>query len=130
MDKMNPVEKGRKGEDIAAQYLINKGFSILERNFKRKGGEIDIIALKGELLLFVEVKTCYSPDSFDPAEWVDPAKQKRIIQTALRYSLENQIENCSFRFDVITLGKRGGLFNLNHYEGAFSPGLSQDDDHS
>ncbi|MDR0947229.1 MAG: YraN family protein [Ruminococcus sp.] len=104
MDNYNK-SLGKLGEDIVAQMLIKKGCKIIDRNFKRGGGEIDIIAEKGETVIFVEVKT-RSPEAVEKygegVTAISPTKMKRIIKTASKWMY---IKNCELqaRFDIAEL---------------------------
>jgi len=111
---------GNNGEDRATNYLLEHGFAILKRNFRTKSGEIDIIALSGELLVFVEVKTLPS-GNFDTLEAeLGKIKQKRIIETAKYFLLNNrQYNNNIIRFDVVVVDMPG-LDPIYHIENAFS----------
>ncbi len=109
---------GNSGEDFAADYLKNKKYKILERNFSSKCGEIDIIAYQNNYYVFVEVKT-RSKNSFGaPSEAVDYYKRQRIIKTSMLY-LGNKFNNSNIRYDVIEVYNNDGVFDLNHIENAF-----------
>lgn len=112
------IEKGLKGENIACEYIIDRGYQILERNFRLKTGEIDIIAKKGDLLVIIEVKTRSNINYGYPYESVNRKKQIKIINTALYYVKLYGLKNTQLRFDVIEvyLGKEN---KVNHYENAF-----------
>jgi len=86
---MNTRKIGNKAEDRACEYLQNKGYEIIERNFYSKFGEIDIIAYKDGVFHFVEVK---SGTSFEPVYNITPAKIKRIVKTAQYYIKLNKID--------------------------------------
>ena len=92
-------DRGQIGEQAVAEELIRKGYKILEQNWHSRYGEIDIIAEKGEILAFVEVKARNPRSKGTPAEAVTPAKRKKIIQTALLYIQEtgSQLQP---RFDI------------------------------
>ena len=91
---------GDFGEDIASKYLEKKGYQILERNFLKSFGEIDIIAIKDDILTFVEVKTRKN-DNFKPASLdVDYYKQERIKKTAQAYLIEKDLDDFLISFDV------------------------------
>ena len=91
---------GDFGEDIASKYLVKKGYQILERNFLKAYGEIDIICIKDDILTFVEVKTRKN-DEFKPASLdVDFNKQERIKKTAQAYIMENDLGEFLISFDV------------------------------
>ncbi|WP_074017462.1 YraN family protein [Anaeromassilibacillus senegalensis] len=112
---------GRDAEDRAAAYLEAKGFRILERNYHSRFGEIDIIAEDGRYIVFAEVKG-RTPSAYAcPAEAVTPAKQRKIIYTALMY-LQARPTDLQPRFDVIGIlaGEPEPL--LEHLENAFSGG--------
>lgn len=106
---------GHKGEVKAVEFLKEKGYKILEQNFKTHIGEIDIIAKTGEVIVFVEVKT-RSDDSFgSPAEAVNTEKQRKYTLLANEYLIRNNLNDNQCRFDVIEIenGK------INHIEDAF-----------
>ncbi len=111
---------GTKGEKIAEEFLKNKGFQIIEKNYKNKYGEIDIIAKQEEELIFVEVRTKSSAQFSDPETWVDFKKQNKLIRMANLYISEKDITNTNCRFDVIgiTLTKNNNK-NITHIENAF-----------
>ena len=111
---------GTKGEKIAEEFLKNKGFQIIEKNYKNKYGEIDIIAKQEEELIFVEVRTISSAQFSDPETWVDLKKQNKLIRMANLYISEKDITNTNCRFDVIgiTLTK-SNKENIVHIENAF-----------
>lgn len=96
---------GNWGEDLAARYLCRRGYKVLERNFRSRLGEIDIIAKEGGDLVFVEVKTKSSFAFGLPEERVDKRKQRKLIKTAEYYLVENEIGECSWRIDVIAIHK-------------------------
>lgn len=91
---------GRNGEQVAALFLMKKGYDIEIMNYRSRFGEIDIIATNEEYLLFVEVKTRSKGAIARPAESVTKSKQQKIIATALRYLQFNET-NLQPRFDVI-----------------------------
>ncbi len=100
----NKSTLGRKMEEKAAYYLADKGFQILEHNFKCNLGEIDLIAEERGCLVFVEVKYRSSSGQGDPSESVDINKQKRISKASDYYRLINQIpENMPVRYDAIAM---------------------------
>lgn len=116
MGKKQETEKqriGRIGEDTACKFLMKRGFSIIERNYWKKWGEIDIIAQKAKKLHFVEVKTVTREnlaeevtreiDSYQPEENVHPAKLKRLGRTIQTYLLEKDLEDGEWQFDVLAV---------------------------
>lgn len=111
---------GKMGEDLACQYLKNKGYLILERNYRSSYGEIDIIAQKGEFLSFVEVKLRDVNCGYQPQEAVTKEKQKRILKTALVYLQENP-SALQPRFDVIGIICKENRAFAQFFENAFRP---------
>lgn len=112
---MNKRVFGQEGESAARSYLVSKGAKILEMNFRRPSGEIDIIAKHKKTILFVEVKRRSSLRFGRPAEAVNPAKQTHILRTAMMYLQENSLEDVPIRFDIIEILPDG----VNHIENAF-----------
>ena len=98
---------GRKGEELAARHLLSKGYTILERNFKIQGGEVDIIAEKDGEIIFVEVKTRSSEDFMPAIEAVDYHKRKRLRRAAEVYLLAKGYQAKPCRFDVIAIVLQG-----------------------
>lgn len=92
---------GAEGESLAEKYLIQKGYKIIQKNYRTKLGEIDLIAKDGETLCFVEVKTRKDVEQGDPLEAVTPSKQNKISRTALRYLQETDNLESDARFDVL-----------------------------
>lgn len=112
---MNKRKNGAQGEAEARAYLEKKGAKILEMNWRRPTGEIDIIARLGGTLLFVEVKRRATLRFGRPAEAVDRAKQAHILRTAAFYLQEHRLEDAPLRFDVIEVLPDG----IRHIEAAF-----------
>ena len=102
------LNKGKKAEEVATNYLINKGFTILKRNFYFKGGEIDIIATRDNVIHFIEVK---SGNNFEPIYNITPKKLKRIINGAYIYLKQNRL-NLPFCIDAIIVKKE----SIEHIE--------------
>lgn len=92
---------GKLGENFAAEYLRKKGYKILQRNFHTKFGEIDIIALDGKTLVFIEVKTRWSKEFGYPEESVTPKKIRHLIKAAWYYKLMNPQTPELMRIDVV-----------------------------
>jgi len=121
----DPHDLGRLGELAALSHLVDKGYRILERNYRFRRNEIDIIALHDRTLCFIEVKTRASCSMGHPLEAVTPEKQKEIIRAATAYlaSLKGPEPDC--RFDVIGIVARklhnGRLvdYNIDHVADAF-----------
>jgi putative endonuclease len=112
---------GKAGEDAAEVYLENKGYKILARNFKCKGGEIDIIAKDKKELVFVEVKLKKGYAFGSPEEMVHNIKQHRLLRLAQWYMLENNIdpEAQNWRIDVVGVSfDRCKNRHISHIENA------------
>ncbi len=96
-------EKGRHGEDLAAQYLARQGYRIIQKNFRAPCGEIDIIAEDKGVWVFVEVKTRTGLGFGPPAESVTYRKRQQISKTALVYLSQQRLLNAPARFDVVAV---------------------------
>lgn len=110
---------GKYGEDLAAEFLQKHDYDILERNFRWARGEIDIIAQKNDVLVFVEVKTAQTNSFGSPETWVNERKQRQIGSVAERYLQVNEIIDIDCRFDVIAVTVDGTNWKINHIENAF-----------
>ncbi|MBT1070276.1 YraN family protein [Pelotalea chapellei] len=113
---------GILGEEIAANFLIARGHGILERNFRCKGGEVDIIAREAGTgcLLFVEVKTRRDLSYGVPQLAVNAFKQRQISKAALTWLTKKRLHDCNARFDVIAiLLSADGLHKVEHITNAF-----------
>ena len=110
---------GLEGEKEAARYLEEKGYEILKNNYRTSGVEIDLIAKKGSILCFVEVKTRSSKCYGFPEEFVDSWKIKRIIKGATVFSNKKEYRDLNIRFDVVSVLYDGKTFKIDHLEGAF-----------
>lgn len=100
MPDTSRISKGRRGENIAAEYLVRQGFVLLERNYRRLGCEVDIIAMDGGTTVFIEVKARSSRNMGLGREAVTYAKQRNIIKAASVYLTENGLWDATVRFDV------------------------------
>ena len=117
---MSTKTVGDRGEALAADYLEQKGLSILERKYRTPVGEIDLIAREGRTLVFVEVKTRKGMRYGRPAAAVGREKQRRIVRAALWYTIRKQGEMPPCRFDVVEIyAPSGGSWSVQHIEGAF-----------
>ncbi len=115
--------RGSEGEAIAARFLETRDFRILERNYRRRGGEVDLVAEDGDALVFIEVKSGQSESNFGgPLGRVTPEKRRRLVRTAERYLADHPREGGDVRFDVVTVVfRRGGSFRIRHLADAFRP---------
>lgn len=115
-------ELGAWGEEQAARYLKRKGYTIVDRNFRCRQGELDLVARRGEILAFVEVKLRRNADFAEAREFVGYAKQRRILKAA---ALWLSVHGCELqpRFDVIEIyapeGEKSRFLRINHLEDAF-----------
>jgi len=114
-------DMGRKGEEIAKFYLIDKGFIILDLNWHHGHKEIDIVAKQGNEIVVVEVKTRAENYAEEPWEAVTSSKIRNIVEVAESWLKVNQVD-LETRFDVISiLLKKDGTHTVEHFESAFIP---------
>ena len=112
---------GRWGEDTAVEYLVNKGYRVLARNVRSAHGEIDIVASKDDLLVFVEVKARRSHAFAFPEDSVTLRKQKYLLSAAEEYLKTHPQGGESWQFDVIAVeGIPGGKASIEHFENVIS----------
>ncbi len=120
---MNLLNKsiGNFGEDLAEEYLRKSGYEIIERNFKCKIGELDIIGKDDKYIVFIEVKARYNNFYGAPCEAVTHGKQFKIYKTAQYYIMIKKLYNRNFRFDVIEiiLSKIDNNHNIRLIKNAF-----------
>ena len=105
---------GKLGEDLVEKYLIDKNYKIIERNFRCKQGEIDIIAKEDDEIVFIEVKTRSNVACGRPSEAVNQVKQKHIKKATKYYIYLNKLENHYIRIDVIEVYLKNNKFYINH----------------
>lgn len=125
---MDSKEMGKLGEDIAAKYLQNKGYQILERNFPRKvsrflKSEIDVIVKKGDIISFVEVKTSKENPSFFPEEKVNFKKKRKLIRSAESWLLKRKIPlDSKWQIDIIAIeiDLQSKKPKISHFENVLS----------
>lgn len=112
--------QGDAAEERACRHLDRSGFTIAERNYRTKAGEIDIVARKGDVLVFVEVRSREIPDFGTPEDSITPAKRRRIVAAARQYL--SKVPPSSWRearFDVIAIEGSGEAAVLTHFPAAF-----------
>lgn len=115
-------ELGKTGENIAAVYLEKEGYLVLEKNWRHRRAEIDLIAKQGDVLVFVEVKTRSSAGLNRPEDAVTKDKQALLTDAASVY-MEELGHEWEIRFDIIAIIYFSNTsFDLKHYEDAFFPG--------
>ncbi|MEL6140005.1 MAG: YraN family protein [Bacteroidota bacterium] len=123
MQKTPAQATGQLGEEYAVRYLKNLGWTVLERNWRRRKAEIDIIARSGDILVFIEVKTRTSRLFGEPSSFVGP-RQIELISAAASAYMESINHDWEIRFDIISiLIEETGDYQLEHIEDAFFPGL-------
>src|SRR5262249_9204570 len=117
-----PKPLGRRGEDAAARYLKRLGYVIVARGHRDNIAEIDLVAVDGRTVVFIEVKTRTTHDAGHPADAVDNVKQRRLTRLALSYMKRHDLLDCKARFDVIaiTWPDRGRPV-IEHFKNAFEP---------
>jgi putative endonuclease len=119
---------GKIGEEIAVKFLKEKGYQILDRNYKfqipgdLQRGEIDIVAKKGDTICFVEVKTLKDPKiEIFPEDKINFSKKRKLIATAESWLIKNKIPlDSKWQIDVISVEIKGGKTKISHFENAIS----------
>ena len=109
---------GKKGEQLAVDYLINEGYKILGRNWRFQKAEIDIIAQKENILASVEVKTRSTNDFGNPQDFVNPKKIKLLVMAMNEYVIKHDLD-VEVRFDIIAITKNKSDFDIEHLKDAF-----------
>lgn len=110
---------GRSGEDLAAALYRRRGFRVIDRNYRCPAGEIDLVARRGDLLVFCEVKTRRSSYWGQPSEAVDLRKQARYRRLAASWLRDHRIRRVDIRFDVVSVIVRDGRPEATLIEDAF-----------
>lgn len=116
-----PRSLGQRGEDAAARFLRRLGYRIVDRGRRSKRGELDLVAVDRETIVFVEVKTRTTAEAGDPSEAVNADKQRRLTRLALGWLKQHGLMEQPARFDVVAItwpaGRRRPL--IEHYPNAF-----------
>jgi len=110
---------GSWGEETAAEYLITKGYKIVERNYRCKIGEIDIVAYDGNVLVFIEVKARSNMKFGLPCEAITNTKLRHIKRTISYYTVINNIEDVDIRIDAVEILVKEGVTFIHHIENIF-----------
>jgi putative endonuclease len=113
------VEFGKTGEDLACAELERRGYAIVARRYRLRGGELDIVARDGPTLVFVEVKARIGHEFGEAAEAVTALKRRRIAQLALQYVARSRSYDCPCRFDVVTIHLDAGRPVIEVFRNAF-----------
>ncbi len=111
------IKTGNKGEDIAANFLIDNGYEIVKRNYRYRHSEIDLIVKKNGFLIFVEVKTRSSTDFGEPEEFVTDGQVAKIFEGADEYIYDSDWHG-PIRFDIVSV-LFGESVTITHFEDAF-----------
>lgn len=109
---------GKKGEQLAVDYLIKKGYQIIQRNYRYDKAEVDIIAKKDAILAIVEVKTRSSSDFGNPEDFVKPIQIKNLVKAVHEFVTVNSLD-VEVRFDIIAIVKEDSSYDITHLENAF-----------
>ncbi len=112
------IVKGKSGEMLVRDFLVSKGYSILECNYRNKIGEVDIIAMDKNILVFIEVKSRTSTSYGYAFEAVDLKKQRKIINTSLVYIKFKNYKDIQLRYDIIEVYFQKDI-KINHLVNAF-----------
>jgi len=114
---------GAEGEARAARFLAARGYRVVDRNVRAGGVELDLVATRGRLVVFVEVKTRRSRAAGAPEEAVDFRKRERLVRGAAAWLAERGVRAARVRFDVVACEWHpSGAWSLRHLEGAFDAG--------
>jgi putative endonuclease len=114
------IELGKKGEQVAADFLREKGLRIVARNWRFRHKEVDIVAWDGDYLVVVEVRTRTSSNWEHPRESITPGKIRFLVQATEAYVMQFKIDN-KVRFDVVTCMPINDIeWDIDHIEGAFT----------
>ena len=111
-------ELGKKGEQLAVDFLLKNGYKIIERNYRFDKAEVDIIAKKENILAVIEVKTRSTTDFGNPQDFVKPKQIKNLVKAVDEYINENDLD-IEVRFDIIAIVKKKNGFEIEHLENAF-----------
>lgn len=107
---------GKKGEELASKYLKNNGYEVINQNFRCKLGEIDLIAIKNNTIIFIEVKTRSNTKFGTPEQAVDSNKRKHILRTSQVFLAKNKLNNYDLRFDIISIYMNGNIYKIEHFK--------------
>ncbi|MDE2762972.1 MAG: YraN family protein [Gemmatimonadota bacterium] len=113
---------GRRGEDLAAAYLEERDWTILARNYRAGPREIDLVAMRGRVVAFVEVKTRATATGGTPLEPIRWTKQRAVEAAARRWIIENGQPGVAYRFDAVAVRIRHGRHEIEHVRDAWRPG--------
>lgn len=109
---------GKKGEQLAVNFLLESGYEIIESNYRFDKAEVDIIAKKEGTLAIIEVKTRSTSEFGKPQDFVKPKQIQRLVKAVHEYVTVNELD-VEVRFDIIAIVKEKQNFNIEHIENAF-----------
>ena len=113
---LNRVQVGREAEALAAQFLLDLGYTMITRNYKARRGEIDLVAMDGDVLVFVEVKFRQTP-GYSPEESIGEQKLKALDRAIGEYIAEMDLKDPESRLDLIAIDRQG----LRHFKNILAP---------
>ena len=116
---ISKLDLGKLGEEKAVQYLKDKGYEILERNYRSKLGEIDVVARDRKTICFIEIKTRSSLSKGHPLESITPNKQHKLCKLAILYLKLNNLLDRSARFDAVSVCQFDGQADIRLIKNAF-----------
>ena len=111
-------ELGKKGEQLAVDFLLKHGYHIVERNYSFEKAEVDIIAQKDDILAIIEVKTRSTTDFGNPQDFVKPKQIKNLVKAVDEYVTTNDLD-VDIRFDIIAIVKENKNYIIEHLKDAF-----------
>jgi putative endonuclease len=113
------VEVGKSGEELACRELQRRGYAIIARRYRRRGGELDIVARDGPTIVFVEVKARQDREFGAAEESVGFVKRRRIVRLAQQFVVEYRLAECPCRFDVVAIHFGAGRPEIEVFQNAF-----------
>ena len=111
-------ELGKKGEQLAVDFLLQNNYTIVERNYRFDKAEVDIIARQKDTLAIIEVKTRSTSDFGNPQDFVKPKQIQHLVKAVNEYVIESDLD-VDIRFDIIAIVKKGNGYDIEHLENAF-----------
>ncbi len=111
-------ELGKRGEQLAVDFLTEKGYTIAARNYRFNKAEVDILAKKDNILAVIEVKTRSSTDFGNPQDFVKPKQIQQLVKAVDYYVTDNNLD-IEVRFDIIAIIKQNNRFSIEHLQNAF-----------
>ena len=121
----NKTSTGAQGERLAERFLRKNGYKILDRNFRTKMGELDLVARLGKIIVFVEVRSVSGQDfGYLPAESIRFGKIRRLTKAAAQWVAKKKFKDMEYRFDVITVDFSDEPPELTHFPAAFEANLN------